>query len=103
MVAISPWFTHYQTKYWSNPARFDPERFTEGRHEDKQHSFQWIPFGGGVHKCIGLHFGQLEIKVILHQILLKFRWEVPAGYIIQQDFTSLPIPKDRLPIKLTRL
>jgi cytochrome P450 len=100
MVAISPWFTHYQIKYWSNPTAFNPERFMDGRHEDKLHPFQWIPFGGGVHKCIGLHFGQLEIKVILHQLLLKFRWEVPAGYVMEQDFTSLPIPKDRLPIKL---
>lgn len=100
MVAISPWFTHYQSKYWSNPTQFNPERFMDGHHEDKLHPFQWIPFGGGLHKCIGLHFGQLEIKVILHQLLLKFRWEVPAGYMMEQDFTSLPIPKDRLPIKL---
>ncbi len=103
MVAVSPWFTHYQSEHWFNPTRFDPERFSDGRNEDKKHAFQWVPFGGGVHKCIGLHFGQLEIKVILHQLLLKYRWEVPAGYVMEQDFTSLPIPKDRLPITLIRL
>lgn len=103
MVAISPWFTHYQSQHWSDPMRFDPDRFAEGRQEDKGHPFQWVPFGGGAHKCIGLHFGQLEIKVILHQLLLKFRWEVPAGYVMPQDFTSLPIPKDRLPVSLVRL
>jgi cytochrome P450 len=103
MVAVSPWFTHYQSELWSNPTRFDPERFADGRNEDKKHAFQWLPFGGGAHKCIGLHFGQLEIKVILHQLLLKYRWEVPAGYVMEQDFTSLPIPKDRLPITLIQL
>lgn len=103
MVSVSPWFTHYQSEFWSNPTRFDPERFADGRHEDKKHAFQWVPFGGGMHKCIGLHFGQLEIKVILHQLLLKYRWEVPEGYVMEQDFTSLPIPKDRLPIRLIKL
>ncbi len=103
MVAISPWVSHYMEEYWSEPMCFDPERFSPDRAEDKQHPFLWVPFGGGAHKCIGLHFGQMEVKAILHQVLLRYRWSVPEGYVMEQDFTSLPIPKDRLPVKLERL
>jgi cytochrome P450 len=102
-ISISPWLTHYLPEYWTEPERFDPERFSEARAEDKRHPFLWVPFGGGAHKCIGMHFGQMEIKSILHRMLLKFRWGVPARYEMQQDFTSLPIPKDRLPVRLERI
>lgn len=102
-VSISPWFTHTSAHFWTEPERFDPERFSEGRAEDKAHPFKWVPFGGGAHKCIGLHFGEMEVKAILHQMLLRFRWSVPEGYVMKQDFTSLPIPKDRLPVTLDRL
>jgi cytochrome P450 len=103
MVQISPWFTHTNPEYWSEPLRFDPERFGEARAEDKAHPFLWVPFGGGAHKCIGLHFGEMEVKAILHQLLLRYRWSVPQGYEMRQDFTSLPIPRDRLPVRLERI
>lgn len=100
MISISPWVTHYLPEYWHEPAKFDPERFTAERAEDKKHRYQWVPFGGGAHHCIGLRFGEMEIKTILHQMLLRFNWSIPHGYEMQQDFTSLPIPKDRLPVQL---
>jgi cytochrome P450 len=103
MVNISPWFTHTSPLYWNEPEKFDPERFDEHRAEDRKHPFQWVPFGGGAHKCIGLFFGEMEVKAILHQMLLRYRWSVPDGYEMPQDYTSLPIPKDRLPIRLEPL
>lgn len=102
-VSISPWFTHTAEHLWKRPMRFDPERFAPGRAEDREHPFKWLPFGGGAHKCIGLHFGEMEVKSILHQVLLRYRWCVPDRYRMQQDFTSLPIPKDRLPLRLDML
>ena len=62
-VGLSPLFTHYMPEFWSDPQRFDPERFSPGRAEDKQHFFQFIPFGGGAHKCLGLHFAEIQSKI----------------------------------------
>ncbi|MGH8458319.1 MAG: cytochrome P450, partial [Nevskiales bacterium] len=103
LIQVSPWFSHTMPEYWTEPLCFDPERFSESRAEDRQHPFLWIPFGGGAHKCIGLHFGEMEVKAVLHQLLLRYRWSVPEGYVMKQDFTSLPIPKDRLPVRLDRI
>jgi cytochrome P450 len=103
LVQVSPWFSHTMPEYWREPLKFDPERFSEGRAEDKQHPFLYVPFGGGAHKCIGMHFGEMEVKAVLHQMLLRFRWSVPEGYVMKQDFKSLPIPKDRLPVRLQNL
>jgi cytochrome P450 len=100
MLIVSPWFNHYSTRYWSHPERFDPQRFAEPRHEERGHRMAWMPFGGGVHQCIGMHFGVLEVKALLHQMLRGFRWSVDAGYEMPLDTTSLPRPADGLPVRL---
>lgn len=103
LVHVSPWFTHYMHEYWQEPFRFDPERFAPERREDKVHPYAWVPFGGGAHKCIGLHFAELQVKAILHQLLQRFSLSVAEDYVMPQDTTSLPVPADGLPVRLTRL
>jgi cytochrome P450 len=102
MVGISPSVSHFDPACWTDPRRFDPERFGEERREDKSHRFAWMPFGGGAHKCIGLHFGMLEVKLLLHEMLRRFRWSVPSDYKARWDYVSLPVPTDGLPIQLSR-
>ncbi|PWN04271.1 cytochrome P450 [Nocardioides silvaticus] len=102
LVAVAPAANHFDESCWTDPDTFDPGRFSEPRREDQHHRFGWIPFGGGVHKCIGLHFGTLEVKAILHQMLRTYSWTVPDGYEVRWDNTSLPIPVDGLPVTLER-
>lgn len=99
LVAVAPALNHFDPACWSDPDVFDPDRFGPAREEDKSHRNAWIPFGGGVHKCIGLHFGTLEVKAILHQMLLTYSWTVPDDYEVRWDNTSLPVPVDGLPIQ----
>jgi cytochrome P450 len=103
MVTISPNVNHHIADYWPDPDRFDPERFSADRREDKIHQYAWEPFGGGVHKCIGLHFGGMEVKSVMHQVLLRYRWTVPAEYEWPLDMSTLPVPKDGLPVQLERI
>jgi cytochrome P450 len=100
MVALSPHFTHHMAEYWPNPETFDPGRFSAQRQEDKVHRYAWEPFGGGVHKCLGMYFSAVEIKSVLHQLLLRYDWSVDPDYRTPLDYTSLPYPKDGQPIDL---
>lgn len=102
LVSISPFFTHHMHEYWPEPERFDPERFAAQRREDKVHPYAWVPFGGGAHKCIGLHFAELQVKAVLHQLVQQFEWSVAPGYEMPLDMTSLPVPRDGLPVILKR-
>ncbi|GAA4965256.1 cytochrome P450 [Actinoplanes utahensis] len=95
-------FTHLMEEHWTNPMVFDPERFGPGRREDRSHRFAWEPFGGGVHKCIGLHFAGLEVKAIMHRLLRGHHWNVDPGYVPPMDQHALPFPKDGQPIVLVR-
>lgn len=102
-VAVTPHFTHHMPEIWPEPERFDPDRFAEGRREDRVHRFAWEPFGGGVHKCLGLHFSGFEIKAVLHHLLLRYSWRVDPGYETPMDYTSLPRPRDGQPVDLRSL
>jgi cytochrome P450 len=99
-ITVNMHLTQNLDEYWPDPTRFDPERFAEHRREDKVHRHAWIPFGSGVHKCIGLYFGGMQVKAAMHQLLLHYRWDVPDAYELPIDWTSLPRPKDGLPIRL---
>jgi hypothetical protein len=49
-----------------------------------------------------MHFGGMEVKAILHQMLLRYSWSVPHGYEPPIGLGTGPMPADGLPIRLTR-
>ena len=103
-VIAYPGLNHRLPEFWTDPMTFDPDRFAEPRSEHKKHRYAFTPFGGGSHKCIGMMFGQLEVKVIMHRLLRKYRLE-PArpGYQEKWDYGGMPVPMDGLPIILRPL
>ncbi|CNG66078.1 cytochrome P450 136B2 Cyp136B2 [Mycobacterium tuberculosis] len=103
MVVVPMLSNHHMPQWWPDPDAFDPGRFSPERRDDKVHKYAWAPFGGGAHKCIGLYFAGMQVKTILHQVLQRYRWSVPARYEWPLDTTSLPSPKDGLPVRLDRL
>jgi cytochrome P450 len=102
-IAVMAVANHYNGALWTNPDRFDPGRFSPERAEVQSHPFAWMPFGGGAHKCIGLNFAHIEIKLIMHNLLLTHEWTVPDDYQWKLDYTTLPVPKDGLPVRLRKI
>ena len=56
---------HFREDIYPNPDELRPERFLDGATE----SYAWIPFGGGVRRCIGASFAQFEMRVVIRAIL----------------------------------
>jgi len=103
-INLWPGMNHRLPELWDEPERFDPARFAEPRSEHKRHRYAFAPFGGGAHKCIGLVFGQLEIKSVMHRILQNYRLELPhPGYVPRYDNAGMPVPIDGVPIVLRPL
>lgn len=103
IVSVAPGATHKLGDHWINADDFDPLRHAEPRNEQKAHRFGYVPFGGGAHKCIGMAFGTNEVKTLLHTMLTNFAFEIPDGYEIEWDHTSLVVPTDNFPVTLRRL
>lgn len=94
---------HYSEKYWTNPYQFDPDRWLPERSEHKQHAFQWIPFGGGAHKCLGFRFAEMQTKIFLFQLLRHYKVESRPNRSAAVRSVPIPLPKDRLPVTMTKL
>ena len=105
LINVAPTFTHYMDAWWDEPFKFDPERFSAERAEHKRHNFMFIPFGGGAHKCIGIHFAMMQIKLFLHQFVMHYDFSLPTNYKMPIAIQDLPFPhpKDLLPLSLKSL
>jgi cytochrome P450 len=103
MVVVSPIHTHHMPEWWPEPTRFDPERFAPGRAEDQRHTHMWIPFGGGPHHCLGLRFAEIQVKAVLHQLLLRYRWQIEPGYRMPLQQAPISKPRDGLPVRYERI
>lgn len=103
LVSVMLHLSHHMAELWPNPEEFDPERFADHRREDKIHRYAWEPFGGGVHKCLGMFFAGAEVTTIMHHLLRRYSWTVDPDYRAPMNYHSLPFPKDGQPIHLTRL
>ncbi|XP_014357509.2 cytochrome P450 6B5 [Papilio machaon] len=65
---------HYDPKYYPNPEKFDPERFSPENEKDR-HSCAYLPFGTGPRNCIGMRFAKVQSRVCVAKFLSKFRVE----------------------------
>jgi cytochrome P450 family 135 len=73
-LAVSIMLVQYDPAlYPPDPQQFRPERFLDGAPDP----YTWIPFGGGVRRCLGAAFAQLEMKVVISTILARARLRAP--------------------------
>ena len=101
-VGINPHLVHHMEEHWPDPGRFDPMRFTPEAVKAR-HKYAWVPFGGGAHMCLGLHFAYMQIKILMAQMLTRYRVEVEPGYEPEWQAWPIPQPKDGLRIRLKPL
>jgi cytochrome P450 len=73
-VTPSIYLTNRNPRAYANPERFEPERFLENPPD----TFAWIPFGGGIRRCIGASFAQLEMKLMLRTMLSELEPHLPT-------------------------
>lgn len=101
-VGINIYHTHHDEEFWPDPYAFDPLRFT-GEQVKARHKYAWVPFGGGAHMCLGLHFAYMQVKILLAHLLQRYRIEIEPGYEPQWQPWPIPQPKDGLTVEFRRL
>jgi cytochrome P450 len=96
-VNYCSWASHHLPDIYPEPEEFRPERFTpEARAALPKGAY--VPFGGGSRTCIGMRFGQLEIRTIATLLLQRFTLSLPDDF--QLAIRQMPTisPKDGLPV-----
>ncbi len=88
-VGPSILLAHSRAENFPDPWTFRPDRFVDGHIEPNT----WIPFGGGVRRCIGAGFSLMEGVAVLHEVLLAWDVQVPPGARDEpkvRNITSVP-------------
>jgi cytochrome P450 len=96
-VHASSWVSHHLPHVFPDPEEFRPDRFTpEAKAALPKGAY--VPFGAGSRICIGMRFGQLEVKAIAAALLQRFRFQLEPGY--QLRIRQMPTigPKDGVPL-----
>jgi cytochrome P450 len=101
-VSISASLTHKLPEHWPEPERFDPMRFTPEA-SAKRHKYAWIPFGGGAHMCLGLHFAYMQVKVLMAHLLTRYALSYEPGYEAPWAPWPIPKPKDGMRVRFEAL
>ena len=97
-VGINTQYVHHMEEYWPEPEKFDPLRFTPEQVRQR-HKYAWVPFGGGAHMCLGLHFAYMQVKILLAQVLTRYQIAIEPGYA--PDWKAWPIPQPKDGLKVT--
>jgi cytochrome P450 len=90
-VVISQFVTHRDPRFFPDPLRFDPERFTAEARAERQR-FTYFPFGMGPRQCIGEAFAWMEGVLVLSTLAQKYRFRHVDGHkvVAQPLFTLRP-------------
>ncbi len=93
-----PRVAHIMPEYFPQPDKFASERFLPERGEGKL--YQFIPFGGGVHACLGAQLAILVTKIFASHLLRLFDWQITG----KAEFVQFPIRniKDNYQIDIVR-
>ena len=75
-VLLAPSVTHRMTETFTNPDAYDPERFDPENPAAQIESNSLIGFGGGMHRCAGVNFARMEMKVVLAVLLQNYDMEL---------------------------
>ena len=86
-LIAEPRIAHIMPEYFEQPEKFEPERFLPERGEGKMYEF--IPFGGGVHACLGAQMAMLVSKVFASHLLQMFDWQLMG----EPKFVQFPIKR----------
>ncbi|WP_263381599.1 cytochrome P450 [Granulicella arctica] len=103
-LVTSPTVVQHDARFYPEPERFDPERFTD-QAKAARPKFAYFPFGGGTRQCIGEGFAWMEAVLMLATVVQHWRLSLPEGS--PEDLELLPRftirPKHAVPLRLERL
>jgi cytochrome P450/predicted unusual protein kinase regulating ubiquinone biosynthesis (AarF/ABC1/UbiB family) len=92
------YLAHRRPERWPEPERFRPERFLDAR----PGPYEFLPFGGGVRRCLGMAFALYEMKIVLGEVLSRAALQPAPGYAVRLVRRNITLaPSGGVPVVLT--
>lgn len=101
-VVVSTYAVQRSKKYWNEPDKFDPTRFSPEKAKNI-HRFAYFPFGGGARLCIGNNFAMMEMQLMLALVCRQYDFTLPEGFELEiRPFITLR-PKNGIPLIFSKI
>jgi cytochrome P450 len=100
-LIVSPYVTQRDARFWPDPQRFDPDRFSPEA-EAQRPKFAYFPFGGGPRRCIGEPFAWMEGQLLVATLAHRYHIAVQEGYTPELQPLITLRPKGGLPVTVHR-
>jgi cytochrome P450 len=93
------YLAHRRPERWQEPERFRPERFLD----TKPTPYEFLPFGGGVLRCLGMAFALVEMKIVLAEVLSRVQLRAAPGYQVRVVRRTVTLaPSEGMPVVAER-
>ncbi len=97
-VTPAIWLAHTRADVYPEPFAFRPERFLE----EQPDTYAWIPFGGGIRRCLGAAFAEFEMRIVLREVLTRCELRKASTRPEKIGRRNITLsPKDGTPVVLT--
>lgn len=100
-VMVVPYIVHRDERWFPDPERFDPDRFSP-ENEASIPKYAYLPFGGGPRVCIGNSFALMEARLILASIASRYRLSLVPGHKVEPEPLVTLRPRYGMRMRLTR-
>jgi cytochrome P450 len=101
IVILSPYVSHRDPRWFAEPERFDPERWTEEQLSGRPR-WAYFPFGGGARTCVGEAFAWTEAKLVIATLARRWRLRQSPGCQVELHPRVTLRPKGGMPMTLER-
>jgi cytochrome P450 len=89
ILLMSPYLVHRDSRYYADPERFNPDRWTPEFRAGLP-KFAYFPFGGGPRQCIGESFAWMELTLLVATIAQQWRLRLVPGHpVVPQPLITL--------------
>jgi cytochrome P450 len=100
-VVVPIFYFHWSERFWKDPQKFDPSRFTSERRPSLD-SMIYFPFGAGPRSCIGNHFAMQELMIMTILFHQKFRFRLEENFPVEPDPLITLRPKFGIKMQLSK-
>ena len=98
-VVVPIFHFHWSGRFWSEPQKFDPARFSPARRPAPEQGI-YFPFGAGPRNCIGNQFAMQELMIMTILFHRHFRFRVQPGFVAEPDALITLRPRRGMPMTL---
>jgi cytochrome P450 len=97
-VTPAIWLAHTRADVYPEPFAFRPERFLENPPD----TYAWVPFGGGIRRCLGAAFAEFEMRIVLREVLTRCELHKASPRPERIGRRSITLsPRDGTPVVIT--